>query len=282
MLKGRMAQVSRALRRAFLKACPRGLRDRLLQTHPNLRKAAPEGQRFVFTEYCGDISVNVDTRYKVERIMWSGLYEPALIRFLQSQNIAGWHCFDVGANVGAISLVLAKLVGETGSVTSFEPGPPNLVRLRANIALNPKLASRVEVVEAGVGSRPGELWWEEEAGNPGNALLSDHGTHRIVVLTIDDFVRNRNVQRLDFMKIDVEGMELEVMIGARQTLQAFHPILYFETLPRYVSAGASKQDMRSFLEDCGYEIFRIESDGRLSTVRGTHFAGYTVALARKS
>ena len=71
-----MAQLSRAIKRAFLQACPPRLRSELLNSCPNLRKAAPEGLCFVYPDYYSGIAVNIDTRYKVERIMWSGRYEP--------------------------------------------------------------------------------------------------------------------------------------------------------------------------------------------------------------
>jgi FkbM family methyltransferase len=278
-----MAQVSRAFRRTFLRALPASLRSRLLAAYPNLRKAAPGGMTFVFREYLGDISVNIDTRYKVERIMWTGIYEPPLIRLLQSQNTSAWTCFDVGANVGAITLALAKLTGPGGKVYSFEPGPPNLRRLRDNLNLNPELAERVVMIATGVGRAPGELCWAEEKGNPGNALLGKSGTHEIKIITLDDFVRERAISKLDFVKIDVEGMELDVMQGAAETLRRFHPMLYFETLPRYTEtgSGATFADIHDFLvKELGYTLHRIDSQGQLHPLDERHHGGYTVATIK--
>ncbi len=240
---------------------------------------------FVFREYLGDISVNIDTRFKVERIMWTGIYEPPLIRLLQSQNTNGWTSFDVGANVGAITLALAKFSGPEGKIYSFEPGPPNLRRLRDNLNLNPELSKRVEMTAAGVGRTPGELYWAEEKGNPGNALLGKTGTHEIKIITLDDFVRERNIPKLQFVKIDVEGMELEVMQGAAETLRRFRPMLYFETLPRYTEtgAGATFADMRNFLvRELGYILHRIDSQGQLHPQDARYYGGYTVAIHPKN
>ncbi len=276
-----MAQVSRALRRTFLHALPASVRARLLESYPNLRKAAPEGMRFVFPHYLGDISVNIDTRFKVERIMWTGIYEPPLIRLLQSLDTCGWTCFDVGANVGAITLALARLTAPDGKVYAFEPGPPNLRRLRDNLNLNPELASRVETIAAGAGRTPGELYWAEEKSNPGNALVGRTGTHQIKIITLDDFVREHGIAKLDFLKIDVEGMELDVMQGAEETLRRLSPMLYFETLPRYTEtgAGATFADLHEFLvKEVGYTLHRIDSQGRLHAQGERHYGGYTVAL----
>ena len=279
-----MAQVSRALKRTLLLLCPAELRRRLLETRPNLRKAAPAGMQFQYDRYLGDVAVHIDTRYKVERIMWTGEYEPPLMRFLRLHKTDGWSCLDVGANVGAVTLALAKYAGPHGKVYAFEPGPPNQQRLRRNLALNPALAARTEVLECGVGERPGELWWAEETGNPGNALLSElseKGTHQIPVITLDGFVRERPLDRVNFVKIDVEGMELQVMRGARELLRKFHPALYFETLPRYVNTtkGAAFAEVRKLLEgEYGYKLYRLTDAGEPRPLQGNGHAGYTLAV----
>lgn len=276
-----MAQVGRALRGSLLLLCPARLRMQLLQSHPNLRKAAPKGMKLVFAEYLDDLAVNIDTIYKVERIMWTGEYESPLIRFLRRHQSDGWVCFDVGANVGAVTLALAKFIGCTGMVYAFEPGPPNLLRLRNNMELNPELLARVRILPVGVGETPGELWWAEEDGNPGNALLSGQGTHRVKVITLDDFAGEEGIARADFIKIDVEGMELQVMRGAARLLRRFRPVLYFETLRRYVGTarGAAFSDFQKLLVgDYGYLLHRLSRSGELIPLAGSGYSGYTVAV----
>ena len=276
-----MAQVSRALRTSLLLLCPPRLRLRLLAARPNLRKAAPKGMKLVFPHYLGDLAINVDTTYKVERIMWTGEYEAPLLRLLRTHKTEGWVCLDVGANVGAVALALAKFAGVEGKVYAFEPGPPNLLRLRANFALNPALEARVRIVPVGVGQSPAELWWAEEAGNPGNALLGGEGSHRIPVITLDDFARDEALDRADFIKIDVEGMELQVMRGAAGLLRRFQPVLYFETLSRYVETarGAAFSDFKTLLVDeLGYHLYRLGRSGELIPLGGGGHGGYTVAV----
>jgi FkbM family methyltransferase len=276
-----MAQVSRAVKRVFLLLCPAELRMQLLQSWPNLRKAAPAGMRFLFPFYLGDISANIDTTYKVERIMWTGEYEAPLIQFLKTHDTEGWNCIDVGANVGAVALALAKYVGSAGKVFAFEPGPPNLVRLRSNFNLNPGLLQRTEIFGCGVSDKPGEFWWAEEPGNPGNALLSDSGTHKVRVTTLDAVLNERQLDRVDFLKIDVEGMEILVMRGATELLRKFRPTMYFETLPRYInsSTGANIDDIQKLLvEEFGYTLYRLSSSGQPTPMSGTRHGDYTVAI----
>src|SRR5262249_38354537 len=78
---------------------------------------------FVIPDYAGSISVQIDTRYNVEREMLTGIYESDVAAVIEEHVIVGDCCIDVGANIGAITLLLCKRVGNSGKVISFEPGP---------------------------------------------------------------------------------------------------------------------------------------------------------------
>ncbi len=241
----------------------------------------PEGLEFIYDHYLGDVRVNISTRFKVERIMWSDAFEPALIHLLKRTAKPDWIALDVGANVGAVTLALARFTSPTGRVYAFEPGPPNLVRLRANLALNPSLAANITVHATGVGEAPGELRWQEEAGNPGNAMLGADGTHAVPVITLDSFIAKENLPRLDFIKVDVEGMELSVFRGAQQSLKKFRPVIYFETLGRFGDEHGNKNFAlieQLLVGECGYKLHRLDRSGRLHPVIGSAFADYTVAV----
>ena len=116
-------------------------------------------------------------------------------------------------------LLMAKLVGPAGRVLAVEPGPPYVERLRANLALNASLSDRVAVHNVGLSDAPGMLHWRPDPNNPFNAGLSAAhpdsvpGEVAVPVTTLDALVASRELDRLDFIKIDVEGMELEVMRG---------------------------------------------------------------------
>lgn len=276
-----MAQTARAIKRGLLYLLPAGLRLHTANRWPNLRKSMPEGLEFVYEHYLGDVRVNINTRFKVERIMWSDAFEPALIHLLKRTAKPEWIALDVGANVGAVTLALARFTSPTGRVHAFEPGPPNLARLRANLALNPELAARITVHAAGVGEIPGELRWQEEAGNPGNAMLGAEGTHTVPVITLDHFTAKQELARLDFIKVDVEGMELSVFRGAKESLKKFRPVIYFETLSRFGDEHGSKNFAmieQLLTGECGYKLHRLDRTGGLHAVTGSAFADYTVAV----
>jgi FkbM family methyltransferase len=129
--------------------------------------------------------------------------------------------FDVGANIGFFSLLSAKLAGREGCVVAFEPVPRNAAAVRANAALN---AATVDVRECAVADRSGlaelcvptELSWSH---------LTDHGLHPdtqlvlpVQVVALDQEISARNLSVPDVVKIDVEGAELEVLNGLRETL----------------------------------------------------------------
>ena len=266
----------------FLQMLPPARRQRMLDRFPNLRKAAPPGTELVFDRYLGELRVNINTRFKVERIMWTGEFEPAMLKLLRRHVSGGAICLDIGANVGAVTLALARHVGDTGRVVALEPAPPTCARLRANLDLNPALKLRVTVLNQGAGETAGTLYWTEEADNPGNGSLGKAGNLAVLVTTVDAVVRAEKLARVDFMKVDVEGMERAVFAGARETLAAWHPMLYFETLARFqnASGGDNFSKIRALLASLGYDFFRINATGDLSPLGQGRLPDYTVAVSR--
>ncbi|MBD5779246.1 FkbM family methyltransferase [Pelagicoccus sp. NFK12] len=232
-----MPQVSRALKRVFLSLMPEAKLLAYLEKHPNARKAAPKGMQFVFDGYLGKFRVNIDTKYKVERIMWTGKFEEKLVALASQRVSEGSVCFDVGGNVGAISIALADKVGDSGRVHTFELNPTNFGRLSANLAHNPELEKRVTLNNVGISDQPGTLFWSEDPGNPGNGMLGEKGDIESKVISLDSYCVSNAIEKIDFMKVDVEGMELQVFRGAENALKRFKPTIYFETLSRFSSDG---------------------------------------------
>jgi FkbM family methyltransferase len=288
-----MAQVARQIKQSILSLMPNSMRANWLNTHPNWRKAAPPQPEFVFDNYLGNLRVNIDTRYKVERIMWTGSYETALQRWMKANVKPGWTCIDVGANVGAIMLGMGQCVGPSGRVIAIEPGQTNLKRLRANLALNPSIAPQVTVIEAGVSDKEGTLNWVEETENPGNAMLElsplykkqsgDH-RHSVRVDLLDHVLAQCGATQPQFIKIDVEGMEINVLKGAMQTLVQRKPILYFETLARYSKGddGGNLDAIAQLLRDLDYAFYRVDGEGNAAEFSPPHWPDYTLAVATKS
>jgi FkbM family methyltransferase len=162
---------------------------------------------------------------------------------------------DIGANCGVFTLAAASLMNERGHVYAFEPGPPVLARLKVNLAINPGLKDFVTVVPQGLGKEPGRFFYKEEIHNRGNASLLNAVGTPVQVIRFDDWAKKNKLQRLDVVKIDVEGMEYDVLLGMRQSLVKWHPVIYFETLvDLQSSSGRAIKDVYEFLAGLGYRI----------------------------
>ena len=141
---------------------------------------------------------------------------------------AGSGVFDLGANIGDHTVPLAQHVGERGFVVAFEPQHVIFELLSANVELND--LTNVECVQAAVGASRGtvlipEIDYSVEA-NYGGIEVSTFAQGRPVPrVVLDDYL---HVRRADLLKIDVEGMEREVLEGGRAFLARFRPVLYVE------------------------------------------------------
>jgi FkbM family methyltransferase len=141
--------------------------------------------------------------------------------------------FDVGANIGLSSLSIAPLVPR-GRIRAFELLPATARHLAANAAAEP--LGNIEPVASAVGAEPGRLALHPGANfSAGSHVVSDQhaneghvATVEVPVLTLDGFAEERGLDRLDLLKVDVEGFELDVLRGARRCLNRFRPVLFTE------------------------------------------------------
>ena len=176
-------------------------------------------------------------------------------------------CFDVGANIGYISLILARIADAGGRVFAFEPDPNNLVYLRQNVGKK----TNVSIIEAGVGAEAGtlELYTEDLTGQNSSFIrdfdqLSVNAASAgvrakvrpvtVPVVNLDEFVHERNLSP-SFIKIDVEGFELEVLHGASVLMRDHGPVLVVEVHERQ----ENQQSVFDYLDGAGYRIFDVST-----------------------
>jgi FkbM family methyltransferase len=136
---------------------------------------------------------------------------------------AGDIVIDGGGYWGDTALYFAQIVGPAGRVVSYEFEPSNLEALHYNLSLNPQLANRVDVVSSALWDRVGEELNVHHFG-PGTSIRPD-GEAQASTDTIDALVARGDVERVDFIKLDVEGAELRALRGAEETLLRFRPRL---------------------------------------------------------
>jgi FkbM family methyltransferase len=163
--------------------------------------------------------------------------------------------YDLGANVGFLSLIGARLVGEGGQVVAFEPVPTTAALLRRNASLNG--FDHVDVVEAAVGARAGRARLVlEEASQmahlstvPGMAEAGTTSEIDVEVLTLDAHLDD-GASPPDVIKIDVEGAEIDALQGMARTISAHHPTIICEI-------HGTLDEVTRILTEHGYDVRRM-------------------------
>lgn len=158
----------------------------------------------------------------------------------------GDYLIDGGAFIGDTALYFADAVGEKGKVFSFEFEDVNLEIFNKNIGLNPRLKDRIVLLENALWSNSKEFLYVVAAG-PGTSVTMEEPpkySKKIPSKSIDDLVEEQNMTKIDFIKLDVEGAEMEGLKGAKKTIDKFKPklavCLYhkpedFTTIPQYIN-----------------------------------------------
>ncbi|HVT73233.1 MAG TPA: FkbM family methyltransferase [Lacunisphaera sp.] len=201
-----------------------------------------------------------------------GAYEPRTLRAYEPLVAPGAVVFDIGANIGAHTLHFARLVGPAGRVVAFEPTDFACAKLRANLALNPALAGRVDVRQLFlVADRsvpaPAAVAASWPVADTTGALNAWHGRDQrsdaARAMTADDFCAENGVQRIDLVKLDVDGHEGAVLQGFRASLARFRPVIIVELAP-FIYSGAKAAEFDEFvtyLAGLGY-YFTDANSGR--------------------
>ena len=201
---------------------------------------------------------------------YSRLYEYPYIACLKKHFVrSGDHVIDVGANVGFYTIWCALQVGETGSVSAFEPNPRAYAMLEENVALNG--LKNVKMFPVALTDTDGTVRMETR--------FDDLALSRIVTSASGKDVMDVPARRLDavfsssppprvaFIKIDAEGVEPSVLKGAERILEK-RPVLLIEVDERRLgSAGGSEDALLGQLKGYGYTPFRLGRTGRLSAFR---------------
>ena len=172
--------------------------------------------------------------------------------------------FDVGANVGQFALSVLNVFGPTVNLWSFEPCRSSFVLLQRHLSDRPN----VTLINAAVGSTEGEV--EMYSPAPASKLASlydrsstwDGAAREIVhVRTIDTYCTETAVRNIHFLKIDVEGHELEVLRGAQRMLQADAiDFIQFEFSAAHIDARVFLRDFYNLLKG-RYKLYRILQNG---------------------
>jgi FkbM family methyltransferase len=181
---------------------------------------------------------------KMTRVVF-GSYEREQTRRFEQSVRPGSVVYDVGAATGYYTLLGAKLAGPRGRVISFEPDPRNAAFLRRHIRRNGW--TNVTLVESAVGDHNGDATFSRGTGT-GTGRIAPDGQWRVPVIRLDDFVRSGSPPPTH-MKIDVEGAEMEALLGSMKVLQHHRPTLFLSTHGQNIHEACCRQ-----LHGIGYTL----------------------------
>ena len=220
-------------------------------------------------------------------IYYQGFSEPQTARFVMRFLRPGMTFIDIGAHVGEYTLLAAQAVGEAGEVHSFEPNPQIFGLLRENVCLNG--FSNVRLLNHAVSDRDGHANFKIFS-EPSISRL-DHGSSQKTPLQPQDLVNTVTVptlrldtylgsplRRVDLIKVDVEGAEQLVFLGATNLLSlpsAHAPVWIFEfSRENYAKFGFEPDGVREFLMRHEYRTWSLDGSPACS---GSRFANIVAA-----
>jgi len=202
--------------------------------------------------------------------------------------LAGKVVYDIGAHRGSYALFFSRQVGATGSVVAFEPAPGNFDKLARNLALNHIINVRALPLALGaerevreVFALPGMSTTASLAADAQTPFRRSVG--RAQVERLDDLVAPLDLPAPDFVKIDVEGFELDVLRGARGTLARYGPDLMVEIHGANHALKAQRVEAISeLLQPLGYRLIHTESgrdvEPAVNGIAAGHLFGRRVAV----
>ena len=188
-------------------------------------------------------------------------------------------CWDIGANIGFYTCLLASLVEDSGAVVAFEPAARTCGYLKENVSLNQ--FTNVTVVNKGLGDKQEQrlLHYSEAGLAEGTASLKyadgRAASERVTLDTIDNLIPE--LPTPDFIKIDVEGYQLEVLRGAEHCLKTHAPLLMAELRDVGETNRAIFGEIEDYVADLGYQLYEIrkhsirQCDGLSDTAKRNFF-----------
>jgi FkbM family methyltransferase len=231
-----------------------------LANHPLLRRVTRNiSEDSIWVKSIGG-EVHVSLHDYVGRsVFFFGDYDPKITWVIRRLLKPGDRVLDVGANIGLLTLLMSKLVGEHGLVDAFEPNPMLCRILDETLARH--RATNVQLHPVALGACGGHVQVHVPQGNFGAASIVRTGkgpahVHNVPIVKLDDIMFVETPRPIALMKLDVEGYELEIIKGAQRLLQEFPPqVILFES-----DASSEPQKGNAVLQmlrEHGYDFLSI-------------------------
>ncbi len=243
------------------------------------------------TNFDGSLDLDLSlSDHMQRRIFWTGYYNRRMVVLFDRMLRPGMTVIDVGANLGEISMTAAKRVGRTGHVIAFEPVDAIADQLQANATRNH--LDQITIMRTGLSDAPadnvpvyascGQGLPDDEHHGLGSLYGGKKGApelQRIPITTLDIWLAKHPVDRIDLIKIDIEGAELPCLRGAEGTLRRFRPLLIVEIQDTTsTTAGYQASDILAFLSELGYTFETIHHGGRLTALTENNLKAFQNVL----
>jgi FkbM family methyltransferase len=208
-------------------------------------------------------------------IDWTSYFcmDPEHKRLVYPHVKEGMIVLDIGSNMGEMALNFAKRTGPSGKVIGFEPVPENYMRCTFNFTMNE--FDHLYAENLALGRDSGMLYFDSmPLHNSGGAVLTTTPSKQSVdvnMTSIDAYVLHQKLTKVDFIKIDVEGFEMEVLSGAENALLKYRPMLCVEVNDEHLRRfGSSEDELMDFLARHRYST-RVITPKVLSKTGSWHF-----------
>lgn len=200
-------------------------------------------------------------------LLATGIHEPHVTAVFRRELKAGMRVFDVGANIGYFTALALACVGKTGHVWAIEPNAAN-VRL-LELSRRENKAENLDIIPAAAGDTFGSLRLDAPFSNGMVTPLENtkgdlSGANIVCQIRLDSVIGAE--QRIDFVKLDVEGCEYRALKGFERTLDLWSPKIVVEFAPGMLrlASGISGDDFLRFILAKGYAVGHIRADGSVT------------------
>lgn len=221
------------------------------------------------------VNWDLDLREGIDLTIFTlGAFERDTLKTLEALVRSGATVLDVGANIGAHTLHLARLVGEKGRVIAFEPTDFAIAKLRANLHENPELEKRVDLHQAFLVAKAGApidaavaSSWPVDGTAADDAQMGSRAMNvsGAKAMTLDSVIAASGDPDVQLIKMDVDGHELDVLEGARGLLERRRPIIVMELAPYVFHPPGKFDQMVGLLAGLKYVFRPLGSSRELPT-----------------
>lgn len=219
----------------------------------------------------GEFTWRLDLTQSLDNQIFNGTFEPHATKWIYKIVKPGMIVADVGANIGYYTIQLSKIVGSNGQVYAFEPFSPFRERLidhlhwnnchnviLSGFGLSDKIVTNRQIYFAG-----------NKSGSATLVSLDDPSfseAANVNLNTLDNYVDEIGITKLDFIKVDIDGYEFKFISGALDSLERFRPIILMEFSHLHLlHEGSGVEELASMLKGLGYSFYSERTGGQYTT-----------------